>query len=488
MKIELKKTDSVAKFGILLVPLFSKSDFTAGMSEDLKPLLKKRMVDFKASAGETMMVFTENARLPGKVILVGLGKKDKFNAEKARNTGAAAVKAVKKHLPSETAFLLTSALAKYARELAEGMVMGNYNPARYQTGKNLEKNKKNDLQKISMLYGSADAKISKQLELGAISGLAVNEVRDMVNAPPVLKTVDYLVAKSKEAAHASGAKVTVLDLKQIEKLKMGGLLGVSRGAEHPPKIVILEHKPFGAPKDPIVIVGKGIIFDSGGYNLKPSVAIRDMQLDMAGAAAIMGLFRLLRANNVRKHVIGIYALTENLIGSKAQKPSDIVYMHSGHSVEVTNTDAEGRLVLGDLVSYASKRWNPEYMVDVATLTGACMIALGERYAGVMGNDKGLMEKLRRAGDKTGELVWPLPLHHDYAARMKSKIADYRNSDDVPYAGASKGAAFIGFFAGKTKWAHLDIAGTAFNSDPKPYETPMATGYGVRLLLEFLKSL
>jgi len=488
MKIEIKKTDAAAKFSLLIVPLFSKTDYGSGMPEQLSLPLKNRTADFKAGTGETMLLMPEDENLPAKIILVGMGKKDKFDGEKARNTGAVSVRATGKYLPVETAFLLIPSMAKYAGELAEGFVMGNYSPAKYQTGKNLKKNKKHDLKKITVLCAAVDKKIARQLELGVASGLAVNEVRDMVNAPPVIKTVDYLVEKSRESARSSGSKVTVLDLKQIEKLKMGGILGVSRGAEHPPKIVILEHKPFGSGKDPIVIVGKGIIFDSGGYNLKPRDAIRDMQLDMAGAAAIIGLFRLLRANNVRKHVIGIYALTDNLIGSKAQKPSDIVLMHGGRSVEITNTDAEGRLVLGDLVSYASKKWNPKYMVDIATLTGACMIALGDRYAGVMGNDSALVEKIVRAGKQCGELVWELPLHPDYAARMKSKLADYRNWDEVPYAGASKGAAFIGFFTGKTKWAHLDIAGPAFTLNPKKYETTMATGYGVRLLLEFLKGI
>jgi len=486
MNIALKKIEINQKYELLVVPLLKGASFDIGMPEKLKQLLQKRQKDFKANQGASAIIYTDDQDMPARIMLFGLGKN--INAEKARELGAQAVKALKQHLPAEIAFILVASLANYARELAEGMTLGNYNPAKYRTGKNFEKDQKADLKKITLLHKTAERKIIEQLELGVLTGNAVNEVRDMVNAPPAFKNVEWMVAKSKECAKSAGAKVTVLGRKEMEKLKMGGILGVSRGSAQEPKIVIMEYKPFGAPKEPIVFAGKGIIFDSGGYNLKPANSIRDMQLDMAGAAAVMGLFRLLKANKIRKHLIGIIALTDNLIGSKAQKPSDIIFTHSGHSVEITNTDAEGRLLLGDIVSYAYKKWNPKYLIDLATLTGACMIALGDRYAGLMGNDKALMEKLREAGDKSGELLWTLPLHPDYAKRMKSKIADYRNWDEIPYAGASKGGHFIGFFAPKNGWAHIDIAGPAFTSTPKKYESPMATGYGVRLLLQFLRDL
>jgi leucyl aminopeptidase len=487
-RLEKPKMNPAEK--LLVVPLFSKSDFTAGMPEELKPLLKKRQErkDFKASAGSTVILYPDTENLPGKILLAGFGKKAKLNDKVVRECAAMAVKSAKSLKTGEMAVMLPDRLIKSARTLGEGLGLGNYNPAKYQTGKKQKQNEKGDIKIIKFLSPKANKNFIQQLREGLETADAVNCVRDLVNAPPALKSVNYMADKAAEIARHNGYKLTVLDLAQIKKLKMGGIAGVNRGSTIGAKLVMLEHRPWGTPKKPVVIAGKGIIFDSGGYNLKPSGAMANMNLDMAGAAAVMGTFMLLKKLKIRQHVVGIFALTENLIDANAQKPSDIITTYDGKTVEITNTDAEGRLILADTVSYAIKKYQPRYLVDLATLTGACMVALGERYAGLFSNNRFLNDTLKKAGDETDELVWPLPLHPDYAAKMKSKIADLKNSEEGAYAGASKGAAFIQYFVGKTPWAHLDIAGPAHVKDPKKYETAMGTGYGVRLLVQFLRKL
>ena len=490
IEIKTEKIKLGGKINLLVIPLFKDADFGASAPPELKSLLQKRQreKDFKGRSGESLLILPDSKELPKKIMLAGFGKKKKISGTSVRVSAALAIKEARNLRPQEMAFLLPRNLVKHAGALSEGFGLGNYNPAKYQTGKNRRKNEKLDIKKITILFQKPDKKLREVLYEGIEIAEAVNVARDLVNAPPMIKNVDYLAEKSRQIARENGCKITVLDADRIGKLKMGGILGVSRGSAFGPKLVIMEHRPFGSPKNPVIIAGKGIIFDSGGYDLKPRGAMREMNLDMAGAAAVMGLFMLLKKLKIRQHVVGIFALTDNLIGAKAQKPSDIITTYSGKTVEISNTDAEGRLILCDTISYALKRWKPRYLIDIATLTGACMIALGERYAGLFSNDDELMAKLKRAGDESDELLWPLPLHPDYAAKMKSEVADLRNWDEVPFAGASKGAAFLQFFVEKNKWAHLDIAAPAYAKDPKKYESPRATGYGVRLLLQFLRKL
>ena len=274
---------------------------------------------------------------------------------------------------------------------------------------------------------------------------------------------------------------------------MNAFLAVNRGSPEDASLVILDYSPKGAnPKEaPLVFVGKGIVFDSGGYNLKPSGHIEDMQSDNAGAAVVLGLMRTLSALGIKRRVIGIAPFTENLIGKNAVKPSEIVKSFAGKTIEIANTDAEGRLVLADAVAYAVSVYKPKLLIDVATLTGSCVVALGDRYAGLFGNDDDLIKKLVEAGEETDELLWHMPIHKSHSEAMKGQYADLSNSDSGAggrQAGASKGAAFIKEFVGKTPWVHIDIAAPAFTSDPKKYESKGATGFGLRVLARFLEKL
>lgn len=484
---------------VLVVPLFQDTSFTKAGPKTLEKFLKNRQErkDFEAKAGEILFALPDEKNLPAKIVLWGLGERKKLNGNQLRGLAAQMVRTVRPLKKEEITFWCPDDLLKLARPLAEGIAFGNYTLARFKTGKEKEELDRQTLQKIVFVPAAAEARIpakkmseyEREMERGFTLAEAVNEVRNLVNAGPSLKTVDYLSAKAEAIAKANGYKIKVLDKNELKKMGMGGIIGVNRGSEIGAKMVVMEYAPAGTvKKPPVVLVGKGIVFDSGGYNLKPSHSLYEMQLDMAGAGAVMGIFMVLKKLKVKQRVVGIFPMTDNLVDAASQKPSDVVTTYSGKTVEIVNTDAEGRMVLCDAITYALKHFEPRYVIDIATLTGACMVALGDRYAGLFGNDTGLIEKLRKAGEETDELAWPMPIHPDHRTKMKSRIADLRNWDEVPYAGASKGAAFLQEFVDDAKWAHIDIAGTAFVKDPKPYDSPMATGYGVRLFVEFLEKL
>ncbi len=479
------------KAALLVVPLFQDGSFAKNGPETLENLLKKREEhkDFLAHEGEMLLTLPDEKNLPQKVMLWGLGEKKKITPKKMRELSAQLVKYLRMYKKNEVSLWCPDAFLSLAQALGEGLAFGNYNLAKFKTGKEKEELEKQSVEKIIFVVSKKSPKFSEEVEKGFTIAEAVCEVRDLVNAGPSLKTVDYLEEKAQIIAKQNGYKITVLNKQQLEKMGMLGIVGVNRGSELGAKMVVMEYAPAGtSKKPPVVVIGKGIIFDSGGYNLKPSHSLTEMQLDMAGAGAVIGLFTLLKKLKIKHHVVGIFPLTDNLVNSRSQKPSDVVTTYSGKTVEIVNTDAEGRMVLCDAITYALKHYDPRYIIDIATLNGACMVALGDRYAGLFGNDEPLIQKLNKAGEETDELAWPMPIHPDHRTKMKSKIADLRNWDEVPYAGASKGAAFLQEFVENAKWAHLDIAGPAFVKDPKKYESPMGTGFGVRLFVEFLEKL
>jgi leucyl aminopeptidase len=416
-----------------------------------------------------------------------LGKKDKLNATEVRNIFATVVKTIKNGKFTEISIVLPDELLAFVEELGQAVEMGNYYAAKYKSGKEREELENKQIKKITFINEKLDKKIQEMLKRGMAIGQAVNLVRDLVNGPPNIVSIDAMADLAKDVATENKYKIQILDKPKLEKLKMGALLGVNRGSASGAKLVIMEHLPNGKKEKPTIIVGKGIIFDTGGYNLKPSMAMDGMNMDMAGAAVVLGTFMLLKKLNVKRNVIGVFPLTDNMVSDNAQRPTEVVTTFSGKTVEIGNTDAEGRLVLADAISYALKNYDAASVIDLATLTGACRAALGERYAGLLGNNKALKQKLRKAGAATDEALWPLPLHPDHTKSMKSKIADLNNIDGTGLAGASTAAAFIAEFVEKKPWAHLDIAGVASVKSPKRCDVPGATGFGVRLLLKYLES-
>ncbi|MEE9267949.1 MAG: leucyl aminopeptidase, partial [Thermoplasmata archaeon] len=318
---------------------------------------------------------------------------------------------------------------------------------------------------------------------------STNFVRDLVASPARDKTPRHLAMVAQEAAEEAGFRCTVLDEEEAEELNMGGFLGVARGSGEPPRFLILEYTGASEEERPIAIVGKGITFDSGGLSLKPAKSMETMKEDMAGAAAVIGILQAAAKLQLPVNLVGIAPCTENLPGGRATKPGDVLTTHLGKTIEVLNTDAEGRLVLADGLGYATT-FNPQAIFDLATLTGACMVALGRMTTGMMGTSEELMDRLRRAGSRTGDYVWPLPLFEEYEEQIKSDVADMKNTGGK-YAGAITAALLLKKFVKDIPWVHLDIAGTR-NTDRGPdalqkeYLPKGPTGVGVRLLIQVLR--
>lgn len=482
---------------MMIIPISERISPQAGTKAQnlaLKALLRKlaNAKEFEPREGRVFYLY------PTKQILVGLGDPKKLNIASVMSAFGLASRTVKIHLPQKLSVVITEELLPFSQSVAEAILLANYQPsAGYKTGKASEKLRRERFSEITPVFNKALPRdqvetAKKNFQRGLDLAKTANEVKDWVNAPPNFATPQFFDELAKKISKEIGARLTVLYKKDLQKFGMGALLAVNRGSADEPRLVILEYTPKNADKKqmPAAFVGKGVIFDSGGYNLKPHGHIENMQLDKAGACAVLGLAKLLPKLNLNQRIIIAAPITESLIGSCAFKPSEILKTYTGKTVEITNTDGEGRLILADAIAYIIDKFKPKFLIDVATLTGACMIALGDRYAGLFGNDKELIEKLQKAGDETDELLWPLPIHKDHSEKMKGVYADLRNADlgSERFAGASKGAAFIKEFVGKTKWAHIDIASPAFTTDPKKYEQKGATAFGLRVLVRFLEKL
>jgi leucyl aminopeptidase len=313
----------------------------------------------------------------------------------------------------------------------------------------------------------------------------VTTVRDLGNTPANVMTPERLAERAEEVSKSVGVKCTVYGKREIERMKMGGLIAVNRGSDLDPRFVVMEYAPKRAKKH-VALVGKGITFDSGGISIKPAEKMEEMKFDMCGAAAVIGIMEAAAQLELPVKVTGIFAATENLPSGSAYKPGEIITMMNGKTVEIVNTDAEGRMILGDALHYASNL-KPDHLIDYATLTGACVVALGSDAAGLFTDDDELARKLIIAGERTGERVWRLPLWDDYKELIRSEWADMKNSGGR-WGGAITAAVFLKEFVDCPSWAHLDIAGTAYAENETPREAKGATGAGVRVTIEFLLSL
>lgn len=326
------------------------------------------------------------------------------------------------------------------------------------------------------------SQIREALQWGSVLAEATNYARDLDNLPGNVVTPAELAQRAIALAAEFGLQAKVLDEATLRKQGFGGILAVGCGSQNPPRLILLEHKGNG---EPVVLVGKGVTFDSGGISLKPSAGMDEMKFDKSGAIAVLGAMRAVAALNLPRRVVGVIAAAENLPSGSAQRPGDIITIYNRKTVEVANTDAEGRLILADALAYAEKRYQPAAMIDIATLTGACVIALGNHVAGLFTEDEELAERLTVAGRQSGDRVWRLPLWPEYGEQMKSHYADLKNIGGKE-GGAVTGAWFLSQFVQETPWAHVDIAGTAWTDPKRPPYTAGATGFGVRLFLEFLR--
>lgn len=491
MQLKFKKSLS-NKDNHLILPIFEDKK-QSKIPENIIALIEssKKNEDFSGKSSETHILTINEPGWPSKLVLLGLGKSKDFNNAVARESFATVVKKLKPQNVGNIIFNYTSELGSYGQAIAEGCALGDYHLGSYQTGKSEKKHKSSELKNLIYFNDKKVKTFEAGLNKGLLIGSGVNFVRDLVNSPSNILDVAEFAKHARSVAKKSKSKLKILTLKEIKKLKMGAIIAVNQGSNDGANLVTIEHKPRGAKGDPIILVGKGVLFDTGGYNLKPSNGIDTMHMDMAGAALVLGVMSLLNDLDIKKHVIGITPVTTNMVDANAIKPNDIITSYSGKTIQILNTDAEGRLILADALTYAQKKWpKNEAVINFATLTGACMVALGDRYAGLFGNDQKLIDSLKSSSERTDEGAWPLPIHDDYFEAMKDDMADLRNIDrgTSKLASASKAAAFLKhFIEDDTKWAHLDIAGTGFVNRPKKYDYQYATGYGVRLIIDFLEN-
>ena len=424
----------------------------------------------------------------GRVALIGLGKRRDFSTDRLRRAAATGALAARQRRLQQMAIVHGGSVpvspAEAARVLAEGTVLGNFDGASYKT----TNPPRVWLDRVQLRVQGDGEAMQRAIERGRVLGECSNIARELANEPSNALTPRVFAERAATIAREAGLSVDVLDETRIAELRMGLLLGVARGSQEPPRVVVLRHEPGrrlaegGQTPPPVLgLIGKGITFDSGGISIKPAENMDRMKDDMSGGAAV--LMAMVAISRLRAPVrcIGVIPMTENMPGGRALKPGDVLVSADGKTVEVLNTDAEGRLALGDACWYA-RQLGATHLVDVATLTGACVVALGKTTSGLFGTPGAWVETVRRASERAGDRTWPMPLFEDYKEQFKSEIADFANTGGRP-GGAITGALFIKEFTGDLPWAHIDIAGTAWAEEAKPYQPKGATGVGVRTLAE-----
>jgi leucyl aminopeptidase len=446
---------------------------------------------FEGKPGQISYFHTAGAVPAERVLVVGLGPLRRGargrDAEPIRRATAAAVRRAR-DLGAETIAVFMPAAALPARERAQAIVEGALLGA-YRFDKYLKEKNGKMVRALSVLEPDRRSAAAARdgVRIGRISAEATVLARDLVNEPANVVTPTFLARRAAEIAKEGGLALRVLDRAECAKMGMGAYVGVAQGSEEPPKFIHLTYSPKGRARRRVVVIGKGITFDSGGLDLKTADGMLRMKDDMSGAAAVLGIFQALPRLKPPVEVHGLIAATENMPSGTAQRPGDIVRAMNGLTIEIGNTDAEGRLTLADALAYAVKHIKPDEMVDMATLTGAVVIALGQGVSGVMASDDGLASRVLAAADGAGERMWRLPLHDEYKDGLKSDVADLNNISSQRGAGAIVAGLFMREFTAGVPWAHLDIAGTAFTERELPLGPKGATGVGVRTLLTYLSN-
>ncbi len=430
-------------------------------------------------------------RLPAsRIVVTGLGKKPELSVNKVRGAVAETCRRLRHKGVANVATIAQGAgingisLESAAQAVTEGALLGLYAFRRYKT------KKENNFGEIKQLLiaGSEKEKplLEKAIVRGRILAEAANRARDMVNEPANYMTPGQMAEAARQLAKSYGLEVEVLEREQMAAAGMGALLGVAQGSQQPPKFIVLSYKGSDSDEIAVALVGKGITFDSGGISIKPSAGMAEMKGDMAGGAAVMSALSAIAQLKPKTNVMAVVPATENLPSGSALKPGDILTAMNGKTIEVLNTDAEGRLILADALSYARKH-DAKAIVDVATLTGACRVALGTVCSGAFSNNQELTDRIITAGKEAGEYIWQLPMYDEYNEQLKSDIADIKNIGNS-YGGAITGAKFLAEFVDDTPWVHLDIAGTSDTDKEKGYLVKGATGVPVRTLVNLVLSL
>ncbi|MFI5056839.1 MAG: leucyl aminopeptidase [Candidatus Acidiferrales bacterium] len=437
---------------------------------------------------EFTLVHAPSGLKAARLLLVGAGKREQFNSAALRKVAGAALRYLKSRSVKHFSFLVreNDATEESAQVIAEGALAANFESDKYKTEK---KNGKSVESVLVAGYSNVErAAGEKGLARGCIIADAQNFARDLVNEPSNKLTPRMLAEKAEAMAKEAGLAVEILDEKKISALKMGALLSVAQGSIEPPRVMIVTYSPANPkPGAPVIgLVGKAVTFDTGGISIKPSEGMEKMKYDMAGGATMLGVMRALAALKPNVKVICVVPSTENMPGGRAQKPGDIQVAMSGKTIEVLNTDAEGRLILADGITYA-KQLGVTHLIDAATLTGAIVVALANINVGVFGSDQAFTDKLLASAKAVGEKMWQMPVDDDYREFIKGSVADIQNIGSGKGGGAITGAMFIKEFSGDTPWIHLDIAGTAWNDDAKPWLAKGPTGVALRTLVNLVMS-
>lgn len=480
-EVEVKLGRSIPS-GVTAIGEFVTTESLAEVDGAPKGLFEREQ--FTAASG-TSLSFTSDTGATR--TLLGLGDQDKVNRAKVRQAAATFARSVAKH--ERISIIAPNQIGEVdvpdaVRVIAEAARLGLYRFDKYKAEVKLPRT-----YTVTIVVDSATQLLKDQVQRGNTTAQAVTFARDLVNEPGGTLTPKEFIARVTDRAESAGLSVEVLDEKAIAKERLGGLLAVNQGSTEPPRLLKLRYRPAGKAKSkgaPLALVGKGITFDTGGLSIKPADAMMEMKCDMAGAAAVVATMCAIAELEVPVEVVSFTPLTDNMINGQAQRPGDIYISRSGKSVEVLNTDAEGRLILAEALTLASEE-EPQAIIDLATLTGACMVALGAKIAGLLSNDDELVDQLDVASKRSGEQLWRLPLADEYRSQLDSPIADLKNIGSR-FGGTITAALFLSEFVGEDiPWAHIDIAGPAFQSEASGDNAPGATGYGVRTLIDLIEA-
>ena len=483
IKVETKKSSTSE---LLVLGRFKQSNIKSLVSilsnSDKDRISEAVSVDLsEGQSGDYLLISGSDSYK--RIMIYNLGDKGKLTNDKMREFGSKLYsltnsKKIKSMIVDTKSFSMTT--NQKTQSMIEGLILGSYSFDDYKS----KKSKKNHLTSISLM-GKVDESIIKKAE---VIGNSVCFARDLGNHPANILTPTYLANESKRISKAKNMKCTIIDVSKFEDMGLGSFYGVARGAKEPAKMIIVEYNGGSKSQKPIALIGKGVTFDTGGISLKSPARMDEMKFDMCGSATVMGVMNAVSILQPKINIIFAIGSTENMPGGDAQRPGDIVTAYNGKTIEVLNTDAEGRLVLADVLSYVNKKYKPSYMVDFATLTGAVLVALGNRASGLMGNDKKLINKIKKSSKATDEKVWELPLWPEYTKEIQGKYADVKNLGNAGLAGTITAGAFLKEFVGDTPWCHLDIAGTAWGPKEPGYQPKFgATGVAVRLIYHLIES-
>jgi len=489
VKVEKARIDQ-KQTSLLVIGVFEgdqdfphSKDLDSLVSSSIRETLENK--EFRGTFGSSIVVYTLGRGPMKKIMLLGLGKREKFTDESARIcAGKAARKAQELGIKEFSMLQFPNLDEGLVEAMTEGIALALYSFDKYKEAKEPA----SKIEEVTILINSDSLRFQSVVEKANIIVDAVNFARDIGNLPPNDCPPAHLASIAVSLAQDYGIKARIMDRYELENMGMGGIVAVGKGSNNPPKLIVLEYTGANDPQQkPYLLVGKAVTFDTGGISIKPSEKMDEMKFDKCGGCTVLAIVRAIASMKLAVNVVGIVPSVENMPSATSYRPGDIIRMYNGKSVEVLNTDAEGRMILADAIAYGIVTYGPKAVIDLATLTGAAIIALGANVAPLIGNNKQLTDRLRKLSDKTREKMWELPLYDEYYEQIRSTYADIKNIGGRP-GGAITAAAFLSNFVNEVPWVHIDIAGTAWTQEgthEKSYNHRGATGFGVRTLVKLL---